>query len=66
MTITAVVVGVRLWPKNKGSRRVVTLQWDEPVLPGEEFHYSHNWDLPDDLKILDLGSRVQIDISVLP
>ena len=58
MTIIATVLGVRLWPQSKGSRRVVSLGW--VVDKDDDFHQHFTIDIDDAHKEFDLGDTVEI------
>jgi hypothetical protein len=65
MIIEARVVGVRLWPRTKGQRRVVSLEWAEEPSEDNPFPIHFSIDIDDPTKQFDLGDNVQIELSLL-
>jgi hypothetical protein len=62
MTITATVLGVRIWPQSKGVRRVVSVGW--PGNLSEEFPMRYTADIEDNIKEFDLGDVVEIQLTL--
>jgi hypothetical protein len=62
MTITATVVGVRLWPRSQGSKRVVSLEWVDTGVT--DFPIHHIFDVEDDIEQFDLNDVVEIQLTL--
>ena len=62
MTINAIVVGIRIWPRSTGSQRVIDIQWSDPVKPEHDWVY-HSMQLVDQEGVFNLLDQVVITIE---